>query len=489
MTDPEPVTEFDVVVIGAGPVGENAADRAHQGGLSVAVVEAALVGGECSYTACIPSKALLRGPVALEEARAVRGAREAVTGPADAEATLDRRDSFIHDSTDDGQVSWLEGAGLTLVRGQGRLAGERMVEVTRPDGSVVTLSARHAVVVSTGSTPAVPPIPGLVESHPWTNRESTRAEAVPERLIVLGAGPVGCEQALAWKLLGSESVVVVDRGPHPLGRNEPFAGELVREGLEAHGVEVRTNAVARKVERTGNGPFRVWVAPADGPEDDPGQVIEAERLLVALGRRPGTTALGLESVGLEPGASIESGPDGRVAAVPGGWLYAVGDVNGKVLLTHMGKYQARACGAAIAARARGELGDDIEPWSRFSTTAQDVGSPQVVFTSPEVAAVGLTEAEARDRGLRVTVVDYEIGEVAGAALHADDYRGHAKMVVDDDRRVVVGVTLVGPGVGEMIHAATVAIVGEVPLDRLWHATPSFPTMSELWLRLLETYGL
>jgi dihydrolipoamide dehydrogenase len=204
---------------------------------------------------------------------------------------------------------------------------------------------------------------------------------------------------------------------------------------------------------------------------------------------PRTADLGLESVGLTPGDWLTADDSGLVEAVPGGWLYAVGDVNHRNLLTHMGKYQARACGDAIVARARGELDGPPSPWTHLAASADHLGAPQVVFTDPEVAAVGLTEAEATGRGLRVRAVDYELGHVSGAALAADGYAGRARFVVDEERLVLAGATFVGPGTAELLHAATIAVVGEVPLGRLWHAIPSFPTISEIWLRLLETYGL
>jgi dihydrolipoamide dehydrogenase len=217
-----------------------------------------------------------------------------------------------------------------------------------------------------------------------------------------------------------------------------------------------------------------------------GQKIDADEVLLAVGRTPRTGELGLESVGLEPGSWLKVDDSCRVQDVDGGWLFAVGDVNHRALLTHQGKYQARMAGAAIGALARGKS-LDTQPWSAHVATADIHAVPQVVFTEPEVAAVGKTADEARRAGLNVRVVDYDLGQVAGASLFADGYRGKARMVVDLDRGVLLGVTFVGPGVGELVHAATVAVVGEVPIDRLWHAVPSYPTMSEIWLRLLETF--
>jgi pyruvate/2-oxoglutarate dehydrogenase complex dihydrolipoamide dehydrogenase (E3) component len=473
--------EVDVAVIGAGPVGENVADRVVRGGLTAVIVESRLVGGECAFYACIPSKGLLRPASALEEAQAVDGARQLIAGDVDAPAALARRTRFTNGWHDDSQLDWLAGAGIGLVRGHGRISGERRVTVDAPDGGTVTVRAARAVVVATGTAPLLPPIPGLGEAEPWTNREATRADAAPRRLVVLGGGPVACELATAWRSLGSQSVTVLERSDRLLGRVESFASEAVSAGLQKQGVIVRTGVAAVGVDRARpGGPVRVRL-------DDGGEV-EADEVLVATGRTPNTADLGLDTVGLEPGGWLEADDSGRVSGVRGGWLYAAGDVTREVLLTHVGKYQARACGDAIAARSRGDLDGDAEPWGPYAATARHRAVPQVVYTRPEVASVGLTEAQARDAGVEVRVVTRAI-DVSGASLHADDYEGTAQIVVDEGRRVIVGATFVGPEVGEMLHAATIAVVGEVPLDRLWHAVPAFPAVSEVWLRLLEDYGL
>jgi dihydrolipoamide dehydrogenase len=480
--------EYDVVVIGAGPSGENVADRVRRGGLSVVVVESELVGGECSYWACVPSKALLRPPAALAAARAVDGARQAITGDLAAEAVLARRTRFTHGWVDDsGQVAWLERKGIGLIRGRGRLAGDRKVEVTDSDHDTTTLAVRHAVVIATGSAAAIPPIRGLAEPLVWTSREATSAETVPGRLAIIGGGVVACEMASAWRALGAEVTMLV-RSAGLLAKMEPFAGEMVAASLRSAGVQVRTRTGVARVRRLARAtPVEIWTSDAD-----PGQAADliADELLVAAGRAPRTSGLGLESVGLvPPGGWLAVDDSCLVEAVPGGWLYAVGDVNRRNLLTHMGKYQARACGDAIVARARGDLTGQPQPWSELAASADHLGAPQVVFTEPEVAAVGLTEAAALEQNLPVRAVDYEIGEVSGARLSADGYQGKARFVIDERRKVLVGATFVGPGTSELLHSATVAIVGEVPLGRLWHAVPSFPTISEVWLRLLEAYGL
>ncbi|MGC8471768.1 MAG: dihydrolipoyl dehydrogenase family protein [Acidimicrobiales bacterium] len=468
---------YDVVVVGAGSTGENVADRAVKGGLSAVVVEAELVGGDCSYWACMPSKALLRPGHALAAARRVAGARQAVSGPLDVTAVLDRRDRFAGRWDDGGQVAWLEGARIGLVRGHGRLAGERRVEVEGAH-STRSLTARQAVVIATGSAPALPPVPGLADVHPWTTKDATAAKELPRRLVVLGGGVAGCELSQAWASLGS-TVIVLEMADRLLPAYEPVAGQLLAEAMAEGGIDVRLGVTVTGARRRLDGTVAV--------ELDDGTELEADELLVAAGRRARTQDLGLESVGLEPGSWLTVDDTMAVVGVPGGWLYAAGDVNHRVLLTHQGKYQARICGDAIVARAGGRL--DPAPWGPHAATADHRAVPQVVFTDPEVAAVGLGEGEARSAGVRVRVVDYPLGQVAGAALHADGYRGHARLVVDEDRRVVVGATFVGPDAGELLHAATIAVVGEVPLERLWHAVPSYPTISEIWLRLLETYGL
>ncbi|MGN6600168.1 MAG: dihydrolipoyl dehydrogenase family protein [Actinomycetes bacterium] len=490
--------EFDVVVIGAGPAGENAADRAARGGLRVAVVEDELVGGECSYWACIPSKALLR-PVNLALAtQRMRGLRPAEVDPPE---VLARRDYWDAGLVDAGQVSWLDSAGLTLVRGHGQLDGPRRVRV-----GDLRLLARVAVVLATGTTASLPPIPGLREAAPWTNREGTTSSRIPPRLVVLGGGVVACELAQAWQGLGSQ-VTLLERSERVLGRMEPFAADLVAAGLREQGVDVRTGVTVVHVERRSDGSVVVTVRAGNGGDE---VTVEADEVLAALGRSPATGSLGLETVGIGPDQLAPGGyvPVDETCAVGAAglddqgqpWLYAVGDVNGRNLLTHMGKYQGRAVGERLAVRGAGRAGARVAPGGgrRGRHVAEDnplvpwadeVGAPQVVFTDPEVASVGLTESAARRRGLTVRVVDVPMTSASGAGLQADGYRGQARMVVDEDRKVIVGMTFVGQDVAELVHSATIAVVAGVPLARLWHAVPPFPTMSEVWLRLLEAYGL
>ena len=464
------VRDTDVVVIGAGPVGENVADRAVRGGLETVLVESELVGGECSYWACMPSKALLRTGAAERAARAagVEGGR------VDPGAVLRRRDGFASGWDDSGQVDWVRSAGIGLLRGHARLAGERRVIVSGERGEV-TLLARRAVVVATGSAALVPDIPGLREAEPWTSREATSLKDVPRSVVIVGGGVVAAEAATFLSDLGAE-VTLLARSSL-LSAFEPFAGARVRDALRDRGVTVREDTEPRRVARDDVG---VRVELVDGTS------IRTEEIVVATGRVPRTADLGLEAVGIEPGGWLDVDDTLRVEGLD--WLYAAGDVTHRALLTHQGKYQARAAGDVIAARAQGQRTDDRR-WGRHVATADHVAVPQVVFTDPEVASVGLTAREAEDRGIRIRVVDADLGGVAGAALLADGYAGRARAVVDEDRRVLVGVTFVGPGVGELVHAATIAIVGEVPIERLWHAVPAYPTISEVWLRLLEAYGL
>ncbi|RWZ52436.1 NAD(P)/FAD-dependent oxidoreductase [Labedella phragmitis] len=475
------MSEYDVIVIGAGPVGENVADRVVRGGLTAAIVESELVGGECSYWACMPTKALLRDAAALRAARRLPGAAAAITGGLDPAAVFARRDRFASNWQDDGQVGWLDQVGISLVRGHGRITGRKTVTVTAGDGATVELTARHAVVVATGTSAIVPAIPGLADAEPWTSREAVSTSRVPDRLVIVGGGVVGMEMATAFSALGSTVTVVARDGVLP--NVEPYAADHVVASLRQDGVEVLVGDGPSAVSRDGV----VHVSFTDG------RSLEADEILVATGRRPNSDDIGLDQVGLTPGdwLTVDDtlrvlGADGR--PVDDGWLYAAGDVNHRALLTHQGKYQARAVGDVVVARATGAPVDD-RPWGRHTPTADHRAVPQVIFTDPEIASVGHTVASAERAGLRVRVIEYDLAAVAGASLHADGYAGRASMLIDEEGDRIVGFTAVGPDVAELLHAATIAITAEVPLERLWHAVPAYPTVSEVWLRLLETAGL
>ena len=468
------MTNYDLIVIGAGAAGENAADRAVQCGLSAVIIESELVGGECSYWACMPSKALLRSGAAVRAARNVGGAKEAITGELDVAAVFARRDSFTSHWKDDGQVKWLKSAGIELVRGYATITGPREVTVAAGEGSNTVLTANHAVVVSTGSAARMPDIPGLIDAKPWSSREATSAKTAPASLAIIGGGVVGVEMATAYAGFGT-TITLMARGVL-LSGEEAFAGEAVKDALVELGVDVKLGVSPTAVHRNGEG---VTVELGDGSE------VLVEELLVSTGREPRTSNLGLENIGLTPGDWLKV--DDTLLVDGFDWLYAVGDVNHRALLTHQGKYQARAAGDVIAARANGGTVDDA-PWGRHVATADHEAVPQVTFSDPEVASVGLTEKAAREAGYDIRVVDYKLGWVAGASVHADGYRGQARMIVDEKRRVLLGATFVGQDVGEMLQSATIAVVGEVPIERLWHAVPAYPTMSEVWLRLLEAYG-
>ncbi|WP_082601039.1 NAD(P)/FAD-dependent oxidoreductase [Agromyces sp. Root81] len=473
--------EVDVIVIGGGPVGENAADRARAAGLEVVLVERELVGGECSYWACVPSKTLLRSAAALRAAQRVDGARQAATGRLDVPAVLARRDDWVSDWNDQGGADWLESIGVSLERGHGRIDGVRRVVVERTGGEEVVYLARHAVIVATGSDPVIPPIEGLAEAAPWTSREATSVTEPPARLVVIGGGVTGVEMATAFAGFGTEVTVLARSGL--LGAMEPFAGDAVANGLRGLGASVRLGSRPARVERDASGEVVVTL--------DDGDVLTADEVLVATGRRPRSERLGLETIGLEPGdwiavddTMLATGATGNDAQP---WLYAVGDVNHRALLTHQGKYQARGVGDLVAARALG-VPEQTLPWGAHVATADHTAVPQVVFAEPEAVSVGITAAGAERDGRRVRIADVSFASVSGAGILADGYEGRARLVVDAERGTVVGATFVGQDVAELLQSATIAIVGEVPIDRLWHAVPAFPTMSEVWLRLLEALG-
>jgi len=319
-------------------------------------------------------------------------------------------------------------------------------------------------VLAAGSLANIPPIDGLDQVEPWTNREGTTSKEVPGSLIVLGGGVAGVELAQAWRSLGSE-VVVLEAGDCVLSREEPFAGEQVAAALVEAGVDLRIEVKAERVAGKDGG-VEVTLSGGD--------TVEAEKLLVVVGRKPPTEDLGLDTVGLEPGNYVETDDRLQVAGQP--WLYAIGDVNGRAPLTHMGKYQARLASDNIAGGDARVLIDGVR-------------SPRVVFTDPNVAAVGHTLKSAQEAGLNVRHIDLTTSGTAGGSFYGREAEGTTRFIVDEDRGVLAGVTFVGAEVADFIQAATVAVVGEVPVERLAHAVPPFPARSEIWLKFIEEYGL
>jgi pyruvate/2-oxoglutarate dehydrogenase complex dihydrolipoamide dehydrogenase (E3) component len=466
------VDEYDVIVIGAGPPGENAAGKCADAGLSVAMIEERLVGGECSYYGCIPSKTLLRPGDVVAAAKRTPGAAEAVSGPIDVAAALAQRDYMTSNWMDDTQLPWVNVEGIDLVRGHGRLAGPRTVEVAlKGSDQTRRLTARRAVVMAIGSTAVIPPIEGLRDAHPWDNTQATSVKEIPRRFLVLGGGPVGAELAQAYRRLGAAEVTIIEGADRLLVREEPFAGEEVRAAFEAEGIRVITGAKMTAVRRERPD------GPVTGVLED-GREVTGDEILVAVGRRPRTTDVGLETVGLEElrGKFLDVDERLRVKGVDGDWLYAVGDCSGLALFTHMGKYQGRVAGDIISGQH-----DVVD-------VADHGPLPRVTFTDPQVAAVGPTEDQAREMGITVRAVRASLADVPGAYTRGNGIKGTGQLLIDESRAVIVGATFTGPDVQEIVHGATIAIVGEVGLDRLRHAVAAFPTLSEIWLHLLQAWG-
>ncbi|MBT0565842.1 NAD(P)/FAD-dependent oxidoreductase [Williamsia sp. CHRR-6] len=463
MTTDTATPDADIIVIGGGPAGEVAAQFAISGSDRTAIiVEAELLGGECSYWACMPSKALLRP---LEVAAAARSLAGFEVSALDSAALLARRDQWVSHYDDAGQRTWATGAGITVVDGRGRIDGERRV-VVDDGGAQTVLTAGLAVVLATGSVVAVPD--ALAATHPWTSRDATGVIEIPQSLVVIGGGVVACEAAIWMSALGSRVTMLVRS--RVLTTLDDFVGDAVAEGLRAAGVAVRTGVVidtATRPEAADTGVGRVHGGPVTITLAD-GQTLTAAEVLVATGRRPAVEGLGLDTIGV--------GDPRDLAAHD--WLYAVGDVSFGPMLTHWGKYQARLVGQRIAARAEGATPPPQRP---------DVPVPQAVFTDPPVGSVGLTERAAGRSGRAHSVITQPMRSASGIGLLRDDAGGTAQIVVDEASRTIVGATFVGPEAGELIHSATVAIVGRLTVDDLWHAVPSYPTGSEIWLRLLEKY--
>lgn len=451
-------TSCDVVVIGLGPGGEAVATQLSQAGLDVVGVEARLVGGECPYYGCIPSKMIIRAACALAEARRVPGLAGTAEVQPDFGLVAQRiREEATDDWDDAVAVRRVEDAGVRFVRGHGRLAGVRTVTVETSAGPE-TFEARRAVVLNPGTRPARLPVDGLDSTPYWTNREALATESAPASLAVVGGGPIGVELAQAFARFGSR-VTVVQRGPRLVPADEPEAGELLADVLTGEGVQVLTDADLARVSHA-DGRFTLSLEQGGGQHE-----VDVEKLLVAAGRTPNLDDLGLETVDLDPQArGLEVDERMRVgtpAAADGEpWLWAIGDVVGQGAYTHVSMHQAGVC-------VRDLLGQD-------GPQAETEAVPHVTFTDPEVAAVGLTEAAARDAGIPVAVGRQDIGSNSRGWIA--QARGLVKLVADTDRGVLVGATVVGPSGGEILGLLSLAVHAEVPLPTLRSMVLAFPTM-------------
>ncbi|MCL6439336.1 MAG: NAD(P)/FAD-dependent oxidoreductase [Rubrobacteraceae bacterium] len=444
---------FDVVVIGMGPGGEVAASRLISGGKRIAVVERELIGGECGYWACIPSKTLLRPPEVRNEARRAFGTD---TPALTLEEVFDYRDYMIRHLDDAAQVEGYEKQGARVFKGEGRIAGPGRVEVNGEN-----IEASH-IIVATGSEPNVPPIEGLDDVTVWTNREVTTSREVPGRALIVGGGPNGIEAAQWLTRFGSE-VTIVQSADHLINREDAQVGELARKYLEEEGVRVLTGRKAVRARRNGE---------AATIELDDGTQVEADVVVVAAGRTPRTEGIGLENVGIE----LQDGRlpiDDRCRLAEGVW--ALGDVTGVALFTHVAKYQGRVVADNILGRER---------------RADYRGIPRVVFSDPEIAACGLTADQARAQGIDAAVASIDLAEsIARPYTYEENPRGTLSLVADRERGVLVGAWAVAPLAGEWIHEAALAIRAEIPIEKLLDSVAQFPTYSEAYLQALEKLEL
>lgn len=433
---------FDAVVIGAGPAGEVAVSRLAAGGMRVALVERELVGGECAYWACIPSKTLLRAPEVRAEARRTAGTSEPALSWSE---IAEYRDFMVRNLDDSAQVAGYRKMGVTVQRGVARILGPGRLEVA---GEVLETDR---IVVATGSEQKIPPIVGLEEAGYWTNREATTTADIPESLVVLGGGPVGIELGQLFARLGA-GVTIVQASERLIPREDPAVGEIMLAALREEGIDVRLGARVIRVSRSGDD----RVVRLEG-----GAEVRARELLLATGRRPRVDGLGLESLGIEVGAGGVA-VDERCRAGEGVW--AIGDVTGVMLFTHVGMYQARVACEDIAGRP---------------ARADYSAIPRVVFSDPEIAAVGLSADRARERGLAVLTSRLELADsIARPWTYERDPRGTLSLVADARERVLVGAWAVAPLAGEWMHQVALAVKARIALDVLRDAVAQFPTYSE-----------
>ena len=474
-----------MIVIGGGPAGETCAATVVKGGLSALLVESELVGGECPYWACVPSKALLRPSETISSVKAVGGARErwqilqAKYGGGKVEVDMEgvwaRRDRFTKGWNDGVPIKMMVDAGVDVVHGFGSVSGVKKVSVKDwHSGETVELEAKVAVVIATGSAPVIPNIQGLKDSKYWTPREAVSAREVPGSLIVLGAGAVGTELATAYNQFGSKVTIVASK---ILSRNVPEASKRVHESLIDSGVDVVTNKKVVKVERAGS---TIVATFGDGSP------LEANELLIAAGRNARTHGVGLEKVGVDSeGAWVRVDDSLCAKQVSDGWLYAIGDTNGLSPFTHMGKYQAGIAGAAIVAKSKGKFEDGSKtPFGDLSIAPSNPAIPQVIFSDPQVAFVGVDLKQAKAKGFDADARSVTM-QGAGTFLHSEGYKGWAEWVFDKNDGRLLGATFVGRDVANLLHASTVAIVGGMTIQQLVHAVPSFPTISEVYTSLVE----
>ncbi len=480
--------EWDVLVIGGGPAGSTAAIHCSLAGLAVLLVESELGGGECMNWACIPSKALLRPLEIAADGASVGGMRERLSANrerqgsksiVDMEGVWSYRDVCTIGWHDDLVFAAVEGMGVNIIRGHASIEGQKTVEIKdwHSDESVAVTAA--AVVVATGSEPIIPDIAGLAESGYWTPREAVSAKEVPARLIVLGAGPVGAEMATAYSQFGSHVTLITTQT-----RILPKLPEEVSSRLAASmaklGVDLMTKTLVQAVEKGDNG-----VVVRYGDE----RIIEGTNILVATGRKTRTSGIGLASLGgFDEGAPISVDESMCANAAPGGWLYAVGDSNGLAHTTHMGMYQSVVCANSIVAKNRGVYEDQMKQGNDllFSRSHSERAIPQTCFTDPQVSWVGMSLDDAQKIGLEARCVSVNTGGTGTHTfLYGEGYDGWAQWVVEVGTGKLLGAVFVGRGVANLLHASTVAIVGEMTWRQLFHAVPSFPTLSEVYQLLVQ----